>query len=224
MKKVIFILAIFCLASTTYAQVSLIPKAGITISNVAFDDDDKWDGQKSVLGFTGGLGINFALTDDQFLSLQPELLYTQKGFAAKKSGTVDYDGVYKLNYLELPVMLKIGFGGDVLRGYVNLGPSVGYLLNGRVKGTWDVADIISDDIDEAIKFKSDATDGDITELNANRVEIGANFGAGIGVNIGSSALFLDARYNAGLTDFDKDRKSRNQPFYITAGLKIPLSQ
>jgi hypothetical protein len=225
MKKYFLLLAFFSVATFVRAQVSLIPKAGVSFATVALDDDNFFnDDKKTLVGFTGGLGLNFALTEDEFLSLQPELLYVQKGFAAESNGTTDYNLKYKLNYIELPVLLKIGFGTDVVRGYVNLGPSIGYLLSGNVQGEGDFAEIVSGDIDEKIEFTDSETD-DPTKLHARRLEFGANFGGGIGVALGGrSLLFLDARYNAGLTDYNKDSKSKNQPIYLTAGFKIPLSQ
>lgn len=223
-KHFILLFALLAVVQLSMAQVSIIPKAGITIANVALDDDNFYsDNKKNMIGFTGGLGFNFALTEDEFLSLQPEILYVQKGFAADQSGVTDYDYTYKLNYLEVPVLLKIGFGTDVVRGYINLGPSIGYLMSGNVKGEGDFAEIVSGDVDEKIEFTDSETD-DPTKLHANRLEFGANFGGGVGFTLGGrSLLFVDARYNAGLTDFSKDTKSKNQPIYLTAGLKIPLS-
>jgi hypothetical protein len=225
MKKYILLFTLLIASTLLRAQVSIIPKAGVSFANVALDDDNFFnDDKKTLTGFTGGLGLNFALTEDEFLSIQPELLYVQKGFAAESSGTADYNLKYKLDYLELPILLQIGFGSDVVRGYVNMGPSIGYLLGGNVQGNGDFAEIVSGDIDEKIEFTDSETD-DPTKLHAQRVEFGANFGGGIGVTLGgSSLLFLDARYNAGLTNYNKDSKSKNQPVYLTAGFKIPLTQ
>jgi hypothetical protein len=225
MKKYFLLFALLSFGTLVKAQVSIIPKAGVSFATVALDKDNFFnDDKKALVGFTGGLGLNFALTEDEFLSLQPELNYVQKGFAAESNGTTDYNLKYKLNYVELPVLLKIGFGTDVVRGYVNLGPSISYLLSGNVKGEGDFAEVVSGDIDEKIEF-TDSETADPTKLHAQRLEFGANFGGGIGVALGGrSLLFLDARYVAGLTDFNKDSKSKNQPIYLTAGFKIPLSQ
>lgn len=223
-KQFIFLFALIMMATSSIAQVSLVPRAGVSISNVAMDNDNFFeDGRKNQIGFVGGLGLNFALTEDEFLSIQPELLYVQKGFASEGSSLLgSYDYTYRLNYLELPVLLKIGFGTDVIRGYVNLGPSVGYLLNGQVKGSGEIAGLVGGSVDEKIEFTKSSTN-DPTELHANRIEFGASFGGGIGISLGGrSMLFVDARYNAGLTNFDKDNKSKNQPIYLTAGFNIPL--
>lgn len=201
MKKSILVLfAFFSIVTISSAQVSLVPKAGVTIGNIAFDDD--FEGQKSAMGFVGGLGINFGLTDDDFLSLQPELLYVQKGWATEVAG-VDFKQM--LNYFEVPLLVKIGFGSDVVKAHVNLGPSISYLLNSKVSG-------------ENISFTQDAPD-------EKRVDFGANFGGGIGVGLGAaSSLFLDLRYNAGLADVFDGEKSKNQSYYIMAGFKVPLSR
>ncbi|HYG38481.1 MAG TPA: porin family protein [Cytophagales bacterium] len=199
-KTILLFFTFFSVVTISMAQVSLVPKAGITIANLAFDDD--FDSQKSLIGFTGGLGFNFALTPDEFLSLQPEVLYVQKGAAAEPAG-VDFK--YTLNYLEVPVLVKIGFGSDVVKAYVNLGPSVSYLLNSKLKG-------------DNFSF---AQEGD----DEKRLDFGANFGGGIGFALGAaSSIFLDARYNAGLADVFDGQKSKNQVFYLTAGFKVPLSR
>ncbi len=82
--------------------------------------------------------------------------------------------------------------------------------------------IIGSSLDEPIEFTDSPNPVSVTELDANRVEIGLNFGGGLGLSLGRSVLFGDVRYNAGLTDFNRDAKSKNQVFAITAGLRIPL--
>lgn len=224
MKKVLFMAALACFSLSATAQVSIIPKAGINIANASLADDNTLEnGKESLIGFTGGLGFNFNMTEDGFLSIQPEVLYSQKGFSSSGSGVVNYDGNYRLNYLEVPLLLKIAFGGDVVKAYVNAGPSVGYLISGRVKGNGNILGLVGSSIDEPIEFTDDPTIADITELDANRVEVGLNFGGGVGYGFGDNGMFfLDLRYNAGLTDFNNRERSKNQVYAITAGLQIPL--
>ncbi len=224
MKKTQLLLLFLWFTNFAVAQVSVIPKFGINISNVAFDDNT-WAEREELIGFTGGVGLNYSLSDDGFLSIQPELLFSQKGFSAAGSAFgVNYDGTYRLNYLELPLLAKITFGGNAFKAYVNAGPSVAYLLSGRVKGRGNLLGIFGSNIDEAIQFTDDPNRLNITQLDANRIEAGVNFGGGIGYGFGNnSALFVDVRYNLGLTDFDKNQQSKNRVFAIAAGVQIPLS-
>jgi hypothetical protein len=224
MKK-IFLLAALAVTTCGFAQVSVIPKVGINLANTAIDENNDYPGQKSLLGLTAGLGINFPLTSDAFLSVQPEILYSQKGWAAESSNAVaGYEGSYRLNYLEVPLLLKINFGGETIRAYVNAGPSFGYLLSGRVDGRLTAVGVELFKIDEKLKFTETPNPINLNELDANRTEIGLNFGGGVGYSLGGKILFLDLRYNMGLTDYNRGFASKNRVFAITTGLQIPLGE
>ena len=121
------VFGVFLLGSmTTQAQtVELIPKAGINISSQSISG---MSGEKSKVGFQGGIGVNF-LTKAKGFSIQPELNFISKGAALKNvSGNKEN---FNLNYLELPVLAKYSFG----IGYINAGPSLGLRLgeNDNVK-------------------------------------------------------------------------------------------
>jgi opacity protein-like surface antigen len=208
-------------AGIAQAQVSIVPKAGVTFANVS--DHSTFNNRNSLTGFTGGVGLNYSLSGDNFLSVQPELLYSQKGFSAEGGIIgVNYEGDYKLNYLELPLLVKIGFGTESIAAYVNAGPSVAYLLDGRVNGRVSAFGI-GTDYEEKLEFTDNPSIGNINEIEANRIEFGLNFGGGIGFNFAeNSTLFFDIRYNLGLTDYDKNQDSKNRVIALTAGVKLPL--
>ncbi len=220
--KTFFLLAALAVTSCGFAQVSIIPRVGISLANAAIDEDNKRAGQRAVLGLTTGLGVNFALTPDKFLSVQPEILYSQKGWAAENNGLVSYDGSYRLNYLEIPVLLKVNFGGETVRAYVNAGPSVGYLLGGRLSGDWNALGLLGGDVGGPLRFTQ--TPDLLNELDANRTEIGLNFGGGAGYAFGGRVLFVDVRYNMGLTDYNRAFESKNRVFAFTVGLQVPLGE
>ena len=220
MKKSFLSLAvILMLATSVQAQFSIIPKAGISLSNVNFDAEE--DGQKSNLGLVAGVGFNIPITSDNFFSIQPELLYVQKGFAVEDQGvnTKSY-----FNYIDLPLLLKINFGGETVKAYVNAGPSFGYWLGGKIK---------VDDESAKIKFgDADNITADEVTLNKedwNRLDIGLQFGGGVGFGLGPGSLLLDARYGFGFTDIysvenapDSENKSKNNVFQVTLGYAIPF--
>jgi hypothetical protein len=224
--KNLFLLAAMAVCSCgAFAQMSILPKAGVNFANAALSESNGLEsGKSSLVGFTGGLGFNFSLTEDEFLSIQPEILYSQKGFFSAASGLVSYEGDYRLNYLEVPLLVKINFGGEKVKLYVNAGPSVSYLMSGKVNGRIAVVGL-GTSIDEKIEFTDNPTPLDVTELDAKRIEAGLNFGGGIGYAfLGSTALFVDLRYNMGLTDFNNQEQSKNRVFALTAGLQIPLGE
>lgn len=221
MKKCFLLLAaIFLLGWTAQAQVYLIPKGGITSSNVNFDQD--LPNQKSNTGFVGGLGVSFPITADNFVAIQPELLYTQKGFKADSYTTFTNPRI-NYNYLEVPLLLKVNFGEEAFKAFVNGGPSFGYALGGRSR---------ADNQDMRIKFGNDASTSDIMYVdpdNVNRLDIGIQFGIGAGIAAGPGDLTLEARYGIGLTDFnnisgaaDSVNKSKNRVIALMLGYAIPF--
>ena len=78
-----------------------------------------------VLGGNGG--FVFRYSEQRCCAVQVELNYMQRGWREKNSKTGD---VYSrnLHYLELPFMMHIYFGSQTWRGFVNVGPQIGYCL------------------------------------------------------------------------------------------------
>lgn len=63
-------------------------------------------------GFSAGIQYRFTLLES--LSVQPEILYVQKGFQQKVAGAVDpVTQKIKLNYLEIPLILKFHLNKNV---------------------------------------------------------------------------------------------------------------
>ncbi len=75
-------------------------------------------GAASKWGFHGGVLVNVKLSDQ--LSLQPEVLYSQKG----TKGAADSNRI-NLNYVDLPVLLRVATGLGGL--FIEVGPQLGYL-------------------------------------------------------------------------------------------------
>ncbi|MBK8832922.1 MAG: PorT family protein [Saprospiraceae bacterium] len=117
----------------------------------------------------GNLSMYTFPIGDGFLALQPELHWMQKGSTI--SSIPDNDLVTTMNYLELPLLLRVNFGGS-LKLFAFGGPSAGYLL-----------DVNSDNVA-------------ITKDDFEDIEFGLHIGAGIGFG----RFEVDVRYMAGLSD------------------------
>lgn len=220
MKKLLLTLIVgFTCLPVAFAQVTLLPKVGFNVANVRFDDGDfrrilppMSINTRARAGFVMGLGANLPI--DKLWSVQTELLYISKGFAADDR---NIEGQYSLNYLEIPLLIKATFGNRELSFYGNGGLSLGYLLGGRVKGGWND----DDDYNEKIDFEDNSLV--LNEVDANRIDIGLNLGGGISFEAGGFPMFVDLRYNAGLVDYDQEAEpSKNRSFALTFGTKLPL--
>ncbi len=209
MKKTLLLSMALCVMVYAQAQ-TIIPRLGITMSNIAYAEDD---GEKAKMGLTLGAGFNFEV--NEMLSVQPELNFIQKGV---KYDEDQFEQKVTLNYLEIPVLVKLTFG-DATKFFVNVGPSLGFGLSGKYKGEDD-----GESFDGKIKFgkEPDNYDGDDEYLD-NRMDIGFQLGAGV---LLADKFIIDIRYGLGFsnladkTEFVDDAKSKNRVFQI--GISMPL--
>ena len=88
------------IAAPLQAQTTLGVKGGINIATVDTNVSDISDLVDSKTGFVGGGFVTLGL--GSLFALQPELLYSQKGFQVDEFGeTVKFN----TNYIEIPVLL-----------------------------------------------------------------------------------------------------------------------
>lgn len=109
------------------SRLELIPKAGI---NIATQSIKGMNGEKSKVGFQGGVGLNIKTGLGGF-SVQPEVNYISKGTKIKNNfGEQDYN----FNYIEVPVLAKYSFGPV----FVNAGPSIAFQMgkNDKVRSAY----------------------------------------------------------------------------------------
>lgn len=79
--------------------------------------------QAVVLGGEGG--FVFRYSGQKCCAIQVELNYLQRGWREANEG-----GAYirRLHYIEIPFLMHIYFGSPSFRGFVNLGPQIGYCV------------------------------------------------------------------------------------------------
>ncbi|MBW6513270.1 MAG: PorT family protein [Candidatus Syntrophosphaera sp.] len=162
-------------------------KAGMNISRVTGDDSPV--SADSHLGYHAGILMRLYISES--LILQPELLYTQKGYNYKYTDTqaeVDHRIRDSFDYVEVPVLVKLNVNaGDVgLQPYAGL--AVSYLVNAKSKET-----ISNDNV--SITYNNDVKE----EVNA----LGFGFLVGADVVIMQKYL-VGGRYNFGLSNIWKD--------------------
>lgn len=229
MKKTIFSLALLATIGFTCQAQTFIPKAGVSFSNVAFQNTQA--GQKATTGFLVGAGFNFPMDTDGFFSIQPELLYIQKGYQSQWStSSKTTDANIHLNYLEIPILAKLSFGSESLKGYINAGPSIGFGMGGKAnKTTFDGTKTTS--VTGSVKFGPQPLMANSNDVYVdNQTDFGLQFGGGIGYQVGPGSLLLDVRYGLGMTNLynlgDKQsagaNKSQNRVLALSLGYAIPL--
>jgi hypothetical protein len=229
MKKTTILLGAlaFVAVASTSAQAQNVRfglRAGANYSNLAGNVQNQ-DTYNNKFGFVGGAMFNVGVTDDGFFSVQPEVLYSQKGFENKPTeyknvlgGTQKREGSVNYNYLDVPVLLKINAGGFI----VEAGPQYSYLLsaNDQTKYTTTPA------LGGTPTTTESQNKRDVSGLN--RSELG--YVAGIGYQV-ENGVSLNLRYTGALSDLVKDgngtyfngdlKGARHSAFQLSLGYLIP---
>lgn len=218
-REVTLLMVFFVLFFTTLAigQVSVGFLGGVNIATLSGEDETGGEIDfESRTGFAGGGILDVTLTPNISLSFQP--MYIQKGAKETEDG-VEID--WKNTSLEVPVLLKVGFGTGSAKPYLMGGGGIGFLMSSKVGFSYGG---VSADIDVKDFMKS--------------TDMSVIFGGGVLFQLEKVNLFVDARYSLGLTDVfeggtvevqgeqiplgDADIKTRG--IQIFGGIIIPLGQ
>ena len=177
------------------AQASFGLRGGL---NTAFFAGDDADGTDPRLGGVGGAFVRFDATPS--VALQIEALYSQEG---AKDAIVGQEGTYKLDYLDIPVLIRLGVPLSRLADAgVYAGPSIGIPLRSE------------------FDFEGGGTINESTKTD---------LGVTVGLDYWAGPVGVDLRYTAGLTDaFDDEIDGefvepldiRNQAFTVTLGYRF----
>ena len=106
------------------------PAAGINLSKVSFHPAIK---EQYALKYNAGIAVRW--TTERYFGIQGEIKYSARGwereFVDKAFIEQGFEYSRDINYIEAPLMTHIYFGGDVVRGFFNLGPQIGFYLNDK---------------------------------------------------------------------------------------------
>jgi len=183
MKKIhILSGAILALVALTAVQARAVDvtsvglKAGFSLADMQGND---WGKEfKARSGFAVGVFLTLDLAEG--LSVQPEMLFVQKGSKAEEG---DVTIAVRLSYFEIPVLLKYAFPlGRESNIHLFGGPALGLKFDSRLR----------------LKIG----DSDVTQQfnEAKSFDIGLAVGGGFSLPVGGKALTFDVRYTLGLTN------------------------
>lgn len=185
-------------------------KGGVTMSKTSFTPSVR---QGWIQGVMGGVAVRY--TEEKYFGLVAELNIEQRGW---KEDFLEYPFDYqrKLTYLQLPVMTHIYFGRKV-KGFVNLGPSVGLLLGSSIKANFDYRNPSSV---EGFPFRNRSTEQLSMDVS-RKFDYGISGGAGIEFVIKRRhAIQLEGRYYFGIGNIFPDAKK--DVFSASRGMSIEV--
>lgn len=196
MKKTLLFFAFALL--TVFAAQAQGPRIGVRAgANIASFEGEDSDDFESRWGFHAGLTANFPIVPE-FFSVQPEVLYSQKG-ANYNDDLLEV----KVDYIDVPVLARINAGPI----YFEAGPQVSFRINDKVEvSPTSGTSIDFDDID-----------------NLRRTNIG--YAAGLGLTSMPMGVSLGVRYNGDFSKLydtgDNSPDVRNSVFLLTLGFTLP---
>lgn len=159
--------------------------------------------QNMLMGFHTGVMVRWRTESN--LGLQVELNFKQQGWDEKFEDVVDEDGnitadysnLYyrrKMNYLEVPFLSHIYFGGEKVQFFINLGPQIGFFLSDK----------------EEENLGEIKPSGHKNEQHGKAIsksfEWGLCGGPGIELRTGIGSFLLEGRFFYALGDFYNTRK------------------
>jgi hypothetical protein len=169
-------------------------KAGLNYSNVYSESGDDFvaDGKA---GFAGGVFVSIPL--GKLVGIQPELMYSQKGFKGEVVG-VDYKATF--NYIDLPIHLQIKPTENIS---ILAGPQFSYLLSSKYE------------------FGNLSTSNNDAEDDNNRATVGLS----AGVDFTVQNFVISARGSWDLSKVNKDNNTsdinyKNQVLQVTLGYRF----
>lgn len=178
--KIILVLALAFISFASVAQKAGI-KGGLNLSNLYIDDVDD---ENLKAGFN--LGLYYRADVGSNFSVQPEILFTQKGSEVQYNSVLfGNNGRYRfnLNYLEVPILLV----GRINNFHLEAGPYVGLLVAAKVKHVNNNGEIAS----------ASALDRD----SFNTLDTGVAGGVGFDFDRG----LLGVRYSYGFSEIGNDQ-------------------
>lgn len=202
--KTILLAALLALSTiSVYSQptLSLGLEGGLNLANVSITPSQTSNSRTGlIIGGVLDIGIS------RNIGVTTGLRYSMKGFQVTNGGVTFTD---KLNYLEVPALLKVKFPLTEIKPYLVGGPVLGIRVSAseeQSNGTQTA------DVDASSAYES--------------IDFGLLFGGGLDFNVANKTdLFIQAGYAFGLSNIWKQTTTatvKNYGIQITGGVKFKL--
>jgi len=175
-------------------------KIVLNIADFKGEETDDLDPRQSIhIGLAAEFPVN------EYLGIQPELLYSFQGYKAESLEPNFMEENLKADYIMVPIMFKY-YPFYVVPGLsLELGPQIGILTSSVIQ-------------------RRNVFDGGTTETSSmdakdftSVVDIATNLGFGYQLEMGA---FIQVRYNLGITDVFQQSSRQHSVFQFSTGVKF----
>lgn len=194
LKTIILSTLVLSITFSVSAQSSFGGKLGLNLASWADNVGYSSEGQPKLIGFQIGAIYEAKITEKLFI--QSAFTFLQKGLYTEYKFEEFSQGSDKIifNYIELPILAKLTFGGvNKNRFFAMAGPSMGLAYSGVIR-----SELIENGVTTKTKERINFDDSD----SFSRLDISFSVGLGINVFIESGKFFFETRYLLGLTDLE----------------------
>ena len=188
------------LTSPSISQISIGIKGGLNFANVL--PRPAYHSEGSRTGFSAGGYLE--LTLPYLFSIQPEVLYSTKGFTSEFHD-VEFGAPYTLkqtfvnSYIDVPILLKFTLPVSFFKPSLYAGPDIGFLIGAKEKI------LESGTVPVPPTFTTFAPFSSSSEDNLLYHTMRVDYGVAVGLSVHVFAANLDARYTFGLKKVTDDR-------------------
>lgn len=224
MMKCLLLVTGTLMTQIAIGQVQIGVKAGATFSDMTTSGLNFGTGflePETIASPYAGIYAEMSLGGGFYFA--PEANYSQKGFRVREATSLDVFGlplpigaeaITRLNYIDMPLMLKYKIGEGSVQPYIKAGPTLGYAVSGSVTTR------INSIIDIKVAEIDLNTQGELY----NAFEVGGMVGAGVEIPTGNGSFYIDAMYSHGFTDVLNepvvDLRVYNRAFGVGIGYAI----
>lgn len=194
-------------------------RAGTSMSNMAWQPSVR---QTMTPGFIAGITLRY--TEEKYFGLMADLKVVQRGWAEKFEDNPELKYRRQFTYIQLPVMTHIYFGSQKFRGFVNLGPSVSFMLQDKITSNFNYRNT-----SEVTNFPQDRCTQQLDLAVYRKFDYGITGGGGIEFRMRRKYSFMiEARYYFGIANVFSSKRgdtfgaSRNNSIDLTAAWMFRL--
>jgi len=178
--KFSFAILILFFSISSQAQFKYGVRSAINIASWKTNDFEFDNASKSIVGVSMSFFTEFNVAGK--FSLQPELHLIQKGYRGIEGDSTNIR--LRLDYIEMPLHAKYGFGNERIRGFILAGPYISFSMSGERKSWVRESEVFTrrySIIDRNPRYE--------------RLDYGLSFGGGVYLN---KHFFVDVRCTIGI--------------------------
>src|SRR5262245_33483316 len=193
-------------AQSTPAQPRFGITGGLTVAKVGGDDVND---AKLKTGFVGGGVAVFPISPA--FSFQPELTFAMKGSKFTDQGV---DASFKLNYIEVPALLRYQFPVQ--------GGTKPFLLGGPAFAIETTCKISGSDQGTTVTFGCEDFFNQVgANVQTKSFDVGAMFGGGLAFDVNGRVMTVGVRYNLGFMKVFSDTDAKNRVLSFVGSFEWP---